>query len=60
MDILARANYLKELESVIEHAQTFESGQHDQTRLQSSTKVMVARFSNYQCQKKTNRNDKSP
>ena len=38
----------------------FESAQHDQTGLQSNDKMMVAQFSNYQWQKKTNHNDKSP
>ena len=57
--ILAKANHLKELESVIKHAEAFESAQRNQTRLQSNAKVMAARASNYKCQKKATRIDKS-
>ena len=58
-DILAKANHLKELETVIKHAEAFESAQHDQTRLQTNAKVMAAWASNYQCQKKATCIDKS-
>ena len=57
-DILATPNHLKELESVIKHAEAFESAQRNQTRFQSNAEVMAARASYYQHQKKTTRIDK--
>ena len=57
-DILAKADHLKELESVIKHAEAFELAQCDQTWLQSNAKVMAAQASNYQRQKKVTHIDK--
>ena len=57
-DILAKADHLKELESVIKHAEAFELAQCNQTWLQSDAKVMAAQASNYQRQKKVTHIDK--
>lgn len=42
MDILFKANHLKELEPVITHAQASESAQRDKKRLQFNAEVMAA------------------
>ena len=48
MDVSAKANHLKEPESVIKYVKTFESAQHDQTRWQSNAKIIIVQSSNYQ------------
>jgi hypothetical protein len=54
-DILAKASHLPTLEDVIKHAEAYEAAQRDQTQLQNTSDVMVARTSEYKRSKKTDK-----
>ena len=44
-DILAKSETLKNLESIVKHAESFETALHDQSKLQNPSEVMGARIS---------------
>ena len=50
-DILAKANQLKSLEDIVNHAEAFEAVVRDQNKLQDSADIMAARTSDYQWSK---------